>query len=264
MVVEKWGGIVRGFLRRRSGSVSSLAVGSLVVVLFGSILAVTSDSINITLNDVQSKAYDSPAPALELGTPDLNYTTGCNNPDHPVSNYSNADTSQAITQSFGTGFDWATSGIQQSPSAIVCLKNSGNATGSLSVSLANIQDLENGACTPSESNAGDTTCAPDAQGELSQFVRVFAASTATPGYSTSDSCIHSAQATMSSLEATPFVLDATLAPGEVCWVSLDVRAWSDNTFPPVSAGGFPVMSENDRLISQTDSVNFDIVLSIGG
>ena len=253
---------MRSFLRRRSGSVSSFAVGSLVVVLVGSILAVTSDSINITLNDVHTEAYDSPAPTLELGTPDLNNTTGCASLAYPVTNYSKADTSKAITQS-GTGFNWAKSGVQQSPSATLCLKNSGNATGSLTVSLANIQDLENGGCSPSESNAGDTTCAPAGQGELSQFVRVFASGTATNSYSTSASCTGITQSTMSSLATTPFVLDATLAPGAVCWVSLDVRAWPDNTSAPVSPGGFPIMSETDRLISQTDSVNFDIVLSIG-
>ena len=250
----------QALLRRRSGSVTALLVGAGTALLVGSVLAVASNSISITNNDVRSEPYDTPAPSLEMAVAPFNPfgTTGCAD----VPNYSSADTSQFVTQAFSAGFDWAGPDGQNASSVvspqIICVRNAGNAPGTVSVSFSNVADTEVDNCAASEISAGDTTCAPGDAGELSPLLspEVNSYSGATGGDSAS--CDGGgAWSTFASLEATPVVADATLAPGETCAIFVRVYA-----FPHTRPGGPPPLTEVDKLVSQTDSVTFDIVLSV--
>jgi hypothetical protein len=260
-----------GLLRRRRGSLASLAVGALVVATVGSVLAVASDSLIIARNEVQTGSYDSPGPRLAMAVKGPgDEQTPCNGDLR----YSEDDALDArvFSADLQAPIDWSVPGVRELWAVPLCLKNTGAVPGQLTLITSYVLDRELGeACRLSEREAGDRTCndlGEEDIGELSPLLRFSArsdhdaASEGEPGVSAS--CTSSSGLRPLAFEGgeAPLVLDVDLAPGETCEVGMAVSVFSPELGSDVVPDGFPLVTETDKLLSQTDTTSFDLVFSI--
>ncbi len=124
---------------------------------------------------------------------------------------------------------------------LLCVKNASDAAGVLYVTFTNVTNTEVGMCTAGEAavaEGNDTSCADGAAGELGPILRVSVAACGAGG-------------TMrpSSAYTTPVQIDASLAAGETCAISLVDQI--DQTATP-----------NQKSAGQTDRFQYDMVFTL--
>ena len=214
-----------------------VALGLAVSVLFGSgVISIVSDSVRSTGNSLRSGTY-----AATAQTHDLAIARGERGSSCADAIYTDGPMTAAISDE---EIDLADGSVAQLDA--FCLRNFGTATGVVTVTmpLADYQEAELGPCEDSEA-VGDTSCALDDRGELSGVVET-AILPSDP--STSESCTGSGWGRMDDSHEIA-VLDGFLDAGETCEVYLAVRV-------PVTE------PDVDRLIAQTDRLQFDIVFTL--
>jgi hypothetical protein len=227
---------------RRTRTLLIAASGAALSMLLGSgLLALVSDSVTSPGNAATSGTYTPVLPhdvkAALLKTNDLGVFCNGATPlsDGPLPTYY----SQTIGLSGGT----------VSPSNDICVRNDGTQTGQVRISITNVVDTENdgaAGCLATESGAGDTTCGPGADGELSGILTAAFHATPLAGDFKSTSC---AALTPLSSFAGSGIIDTDLAPGETCRVYL-------------SAAVAAATTDIQRFVAQTDRVQFDIVATL--
>jgi hypothetical protein len=225
---------------RRTRTLLVAATGSALSLLLGSgLLALISDSVtsqgNALTSGTYTGAYDVKAALLADTTPAQLCNSSTVLSDGPLAAH--------ISQPIGL------IGAGATATNDICIRNDGPHMGRVRVSITNVVDTETGdaatpGCVPTESGAGDTTCEGGAAGELSPILRaVFPAS---PDGFSSTSCA-------TRVDLTPFpgsaIVDTDLAPGETCRVFLGAAV--PNT-----------VTDTERLVAQTDRVQFDIVATL--
>ena len=251
---------MRAFLLRRVGSLSLAGLGVVSVLALGAVLAETSDSISVFENHVESSPYHSPMPELSMAVKGPGQEdASCADP----LDYSEGARTGLWSVDLQDPVDWSAPGTQVLAGAPLCLRNTGAEPGTLTMRVAYLFDHEVGeACEPGERQAGDSTCGAFVDGgvgELSPFLR-FRVTASASFAGESDSCTGDSgirPLAFAEDEASQ-VLDVTLDPGESCAVSMTVLANGDADPPR----GFPTLTENDKLLSQTDDVRFDTVFFI--
>ena len=217
---------------RRKATLTMMAAGGILSLLLGSgLISMVSDSVASTGNVIESDRFSASSHDLKIFPgPCANATSSAQFSDGPLT---------AAFDNTSGPYDLTTSPLVAGPNA--CLKNFGSGTGRVTVVFANVVQTEVGVCLASESQAGDTSCANGALGEIGDIVRVRLANA---NGSSSASCV--GQSGLIST-AGAMTLDADLAPGETCDYRLDYLAIEDDT---------------GRSKAQTDRVQWDIVFTL--
>lgn len=217
-----------------------LAIASGLTLLLGSgLLSLVSDSVVSNDNLVGSEKY---AP-LDLRVAKVGIDSNC---------AGGAYSDGPIKASFGTGASGRVDLDGTSPTLgdnHLCFKNFGTKSGRLSVTFADVIEVEIGKCEPSESDpdgGSDTSCLDAEMGELQLILDVAMAKSADPG-GTSASCT-SLHAPFTDLQFG-LLLAEDLGAGEVCRFQ-----------PQISIHGSA--TDTQRLAAQTDAVHWDFVFNL--
>jgi hypothetical protein len=221
-------------MMRRKVTLTIAAIGGALSLLLGSgLISLVSDSVTSEANSLESGTFSPASYDLKLARV---LTESC--AAVPYDSYQDGP----LTALFTNGTLDLSQGRSNVNRIEVCLRNLGNGVGKLVASNGNYIETEIGGCEPSESEAGDTTCGDGDHGEL--FGVLSSNFFVSPLHDSSPSCTGAAGHISSQL-----VLDQDLAPGESCRIVVDYRV-------------DPTVSDNDRLLAQTDRLQWDITFTL--
>ena len=223
----------------RSPKVVLLVLGTVVSLLLGAgLFALTSDSVTSAGNSAESGTWKPPAHDLQVATSD-DFGFACAN-----ANY---------TKSLPTTFSAAPVDLARSPGAgshiskIVCIRNAGTAPARLTASVTNFVQTET-ECSTGEAEAGDATCG-SGTGEVGAVLD--------EGFSLFSEVGSDPDCTASGYFVSRFesgyldnVLHPSLPAGATC-------RFVYNLSPT-----FLSVTEAQRLQAQSDSVQWDLVLTL--
>lgn len=227
-------------MTRKSIAAGGLLGALLAFVMGSGLVAISSDSVTSVGNTVESGTFTPPSHDVQVAQ--IGRDGGCTD-----ASYEDGPVTAAIS-SDGPNIDLNT-GISGPFDSDLCIKNTGNQTGQLILSVTYISDTEVGRCEQSESDpagGADTTCGNRSQGELRQLL-FFGVQPQEEG--TSPSCTDPPNVYFGDDPLPSRVLDADLAPGEICRVR-----------PSVVVGQH--FTDQQRLAAQTDRFQWDIVLTL--
>jgi hypothetical protein len=234
------GGREGGKVGPRRKALVSIAIGVSLSLVLGSLLALNSDSVTSEDNKAQSGTFALPAHDLQAARISQS-AFSCTGPTFEDGPFTAAVTGTGPNIDLDGGF------LVQTADRF-CLKNNGTETGRLIVTFADGIDVEVGTCETSEAGTGgDPSCADGAQGELEPLLKAIFSRQATPSTSSSCTTTNLGSQSFTSMDTVPVEIDADLAAGETCAVSLIVQV---------------VGSDAQKFQAQTDRFQWDIVFTL--
>jgi hypothetical protein len=249
---------IKSLFQRHPLLAGTAILGGIAVVVAGTVFALTSDSITSRDNNASTKAYAEPAPHLEMRFRGAAWAGDCSVPNQE---WSDADRGAILPGVWDqdTSFDWA-AGNRRVTSDYLCLRNSGNAPGKVTMTVADVTDREVGACTTEEALAEVRfdSCAAGDPGELSPWLTTwtdFNGEGAGAGAGSAPSCTSGSGGYLPIGSAGQSTISASLAPGEACAIVQYVEFAH-----PVGGSA----TEQQKVASQTDKVTWNVIFEITG
>lgn len=231
--------------RRSRRSVTTAAMGTVVSLLLGSgLLAQVSDSIRSEDNATQSGTLaPDPSGGEGLVAALVGNTVSCNG----TTDVTDGPLPAIVTDSTASTAALSTPGasffVQQTTDT--CVRNAGAASGRLMVTFDQILSSEVAECEVPEADAGDTTCTDGSDGEFEDVIS--AAFRPLPGNACSG--VSNQRLPFNQISTAGLTIDDAFAPGDTCRFYLQLYISADAT-------------EEQRLIAQSDRLQWDIVLTL--
>lgn len=214
---------------------TALLAGSIVA---GGVVAVIVDTLESVDNDVTTGTFNA-APGTDIIAAVFSGTA--DNCD--TATYDEDDLLPAVMTGAAVEVG-VNAGV--SSTNYICVKNNSTGTGDLLWSIPSFADLELGACEPSESSAGDTTCNDGDEGEASAFVIVRPGLYTGSGTNQSPNCISGSFTALDSASTPMPLTNAPIAAGTYCRYEIQAM------FPSAAS------TDTEKAIAQTDTVLFTI------
>lgn len=189
-------------------------LGVLVLLLLGGgVSALLADDVSVVDNSIASSAILQGDIDLQIAVQDDNGCDVATYQDGPIPGFTGLVDSN----------EYLVSGESYLDGPVLCIRNTGTSPARASVRTEVSVDQEDGACRPSEIEAGDTTCGPGDDGELAEEILM--------GYEWN--CPSGGGSTPSRRLIDPAPVElGEIAPGEICRlgyypevVTSDVRLW---------------------------------------